>query len=120
MKNRIYLILRIVFPIIGIIIGTVKIIGIGIEVHVFESFGVPDWFRIVFGIIQAVGAIFLIISSLETIGIIVSVTLFVIVTGLMAYHHMFSVLAAPIIGMAFLVVYTFLRIEYHKSVSSSR
>lgn len=109
LQGRIYRIMRIVLPVIGVIIGAAKITGIETEVRVFESFGVSDNFRIIFGALQIVGAIFLFILPLEVAGIIVSMSLFAIISGLMIYHHMFLFLAAPIIGMVVLTIFSFVR-----------
>ena len=109
-----YLVMRKVLPVIGLLIGMVKIVGLGIEVRVFESFGCPDWFRVVFGVVQAVCSVFLIINSLELIGIAVNMVLFILAAGLMTYHHMFDVLIAPVVGLIILVIYAFLRKAYHE------
>lgn len=118
MKRKIYLSLRIVLPIIGFIIGGAKIVGVETEVYVFNTFGVPDWFRVVFGIVQIVGGVFIIVPLLETTGIIVSIALFVIVAALMVYNLMFFFLIAPLIGLIVLYIYIFLRKEYYLSLSS--
>ncbi len=113
--KSVYLVMRKVLPIIGILLGMVKIIGLGIEVEVFESFGGPDWFRVVFGVVQVLCSVFLIIKPLEVIGIVVNIILFILAASLMTYHHMFHVLIAPVAGLIILVIYAFLRKRFGKS-----
>ena len=113
--KSVYLVMRKVLPVIGILIGVVKIVGIGIEVKVFESFGGPDWFRVAFGVVQAVCSAFLIIKPLEVIGIAVNMVLFILAACLMTYNHMFDVLIAPVVGLIILVIYAFLRKRFVKS-----
>ena len=107
--KSVYLVMRRALPVIGILIGMVKIVGLGIEVRVFESFGGPDWFRVVFGVVQVACSAFLIIKPLEVIGIAGNIVLFILAASLMTYHHMFDVLIAPVVGLIILVIYAFLR-----------
>jgi len=63
-QKKLYSIFRVVIPIIGIFIGSIKIFGLEFETHVFNGFGVPDWFRIVFGTVQIAGAVIIFSSKL--------------------------------------------------------
>jgi short-subunit dehydrogenase len=109
LKTKIYLVLRIALPIIGIIIGGAKIFGAPGEVHLFRQLGASDGFRIVFGILQAVCGIIIIIPELELLGIISSLALLIGVIYLMISHHMLAVAIVPFLGIATLLTFVYFR-----------
>ncbi len=109
MKNKIYTFLRIALPIIGIIIGGAKFFGAPGEVNLFRQLGESDNFRIVFGIMQAVCGIIIIIPELELTGIISSAILLIVAISLMMSHYMNAVAAVPVAGVVTLVIFAWCR-----------
>ena len=109
MKTKLYKFLRIALPVTGIIIGGAKFLGAPGEVHLFRQFGVSDNFRIIFGILQAVCGILIIVPQLELIGIISSAALLIVAIYLMISHHLFAVALVPLLGVATLLVFAYFR-----------
>jgi short-subunit dehydrogenase len=96
-------------PVIGIIVGAAKFFGTPVEVHVFRQFGVSDNFRIIFGILQTVCGILIIVPQLELIGIISSAALLIVAIYLMISHQLFAVALVPLFGVATLLVFAYCR-----------
>jgi short-subunit dehydrogenase len=115
LKTKIYLVLRIALPIIGIIIGGVKIFGAPGEVHLFRQLGASDCFRIAFGILQAVCGIVIIVPQLELIGIISSIALLIVAVSLIISHHMYAVALVPLLGIATLLTFAYCRNAWGKT-----
>ena len=116
MKNKFYIVLRIALPVIGIIVGGAKIFGVPGEVQLFSQLGASNGFRIVFGILQAVCGIVIIVPELELTGIISSAALLIVAVSLMISHHLFAIAAVPLLGIATLLIFAYCRKAWEKSL----
>lgn len=115
MKNKIYIVLRIALPIIGLVIGGAKFLAVPGEINLFSQLGVSDNFRIAFGILQAVCGIVIIVPQLEFVGIISSATLLIILIYSMISHQMYGVVLVPLLGVATLIVFAYCRQAWKKA-----
>jgi NAD(P)-dependent dehydrogenase (short-subunit alcohol dehydrogenase family) len=116
LKNKTYLFLRIALPIIGIIIGGAKIFGVPGEVELFRHLDMSDSFRIVFGVLQVICGIIIIVPELELTGIMTSATLLIVAISLMIAHHMYLTAIVPIAGGITLLVFAWCRISWEENL----
>ena len=99
-------------PLFGIFVGAVKIFGVEGEVKLFQSFGVSDQFRIIFGSIQSGGAFMMFFPKLAIPGIIICIITLILASILMIYHNIFNVLAIPVVGVFILIYYLKLEMNH--------
>ena len=80
--------------------GTLKLIGLPIEVDLFKAIGIGQWFRYVTGSLEVAGAIGLFIPTFATIAalLLAAVMVGAIVT------HLFIVGGSPLIPIALLAI----------------
>lgn len=109
-SKKLYKVLRIVLPLFGIFVGAVKILGVRGEVELFQSFGVSDSFRIIFGAIQSGGALMMFFPMLAIPGIVICIITLILASILMIYNSIFNVLAIPVAGVFILAFYARLEI----------
>jgi hypothetical protein len=102
---RIYRVLRIALPVLGLLLGAVKVLGHPFEVATFEAFGVPGWFRVVFGSLQAGFGFIIIFEKLQLLGIAGSIAILFTAAGLMVNSGQASLALVPCVGIATIVLF---------------
>jgi hypothetical protein len=104
-KQRFLTIYRIFIPLFGILVGMVKVVGVKGEVALFHAFGVSDLFRVIFGLIQAGGALMLFSKKFLRPGVYICIATLCAAFGLMVWNGIFNVLPIPVVGIAMLWAY---------------
>jgi uncharacterized membrane protein YphA (DoxX/SURF4 family) len=90
--------------------GTLKLTGLAIEVQLFDTIGIGQWFRYVTGSLEVVGAIALVIPALAPFA---AALLAAVMVGAIA-THLFIVGGSPLPAIALLAItaaITYLRRE---------
>ena len=78
--------------------GTLKLVGIPIEVQLFDTIGIGHWFRYVTGVIEVVGGVLILVPSLAAFA---AVPLAITMVGAIL-THLFIVGGSPAIPLALL------------------
>ncbi|MEW5737107.1 MAG: hypothetical protein AB1921_19835 [Thermodesulfobacteriota bacterium] len=107
--KKAYRVLRIVLPVLGVLLGLIKILGLGIEVKTFDSFGYASWFRPTVGAAQAFFGLLIALPLTEVAGILLSISLLVMMAVLMATHGLPGLAAVPCAGIATLCFFAWTR-----------
>ncbi len=112
-----YRVLSILLPIIGVMVGVAKIVGIDIEVYVFQTSGVDAWFRVLVGFIQLACGLMLFMPRLLMWGVYVGVGSFIVMISLMLHGKLFLLIPAPFFGILLLVGLGYLHQQlFHKDI----
>jgi hypothetical protein len=102
---RVYGVLRIALPILGLFLGAIKIFGHPLEVATFERFGVPGWFRLAFGALQAGFSFIILFEKLQVLGIAGSIGLLLVAVGLMVNSSQAALALVPCTGIATILLF---------------
>lgn len=105
LKSRFFSSYRIFIPLFGLFVGMVKVVGVKGEVALFRAFGVSDLFRVVFGLIQAGGALMLFSRKSLRVGVYICIATLCAASCLMVYNGIFNVLPIPVVGIGMLWAY---------------
>ena len=106
---RIYRVLRVVLPVLGLLLGAVKLFGHPFEVATFDRFGVPGWFRVAFGALQAGFGFIILFEKLQVAGIAGSIALLIVAAGLMVNSGQAALALVPCTGIATILLFAFAR-----------
>ncbi|MDI6796807.1 MAG: hypothetical protein QMD09_07675 [Desulfatibacillaceae bacterium] len=117
---RVYGVLRIALPVLGFLLGAVKVFGHPVEVATFERFGVPDWFRVAFGVLQAGFGFIILFEKLQLAGIVGSIGLLVVAAGLMANSGQVLLAIVPCTGIATIMLFAAARKRALEAKSADR
>ena len=104
-RQKFFTFYRYFIPCFGIVVGLVKVFGVKGEVALFHAFGVSDTFRVIFGLVQAGGAILLFFPRLILPAALLCILTLVAASGMMAVHGLFNVIAIPLLGIFLLGTY---------------
>ena len=106
--KKAYEVLRIVLPILGLILGGIKVLGVPIETDTFRQIGAPHWAMPVAGLFQAFFGAAIYFRKLESFGLWASTAFLALAVVLMAAHGMPRALV-PATGAATLLFFAYAR-----------
>ncbi|RAR42134.1 DoxX family protein [Paenibacillus sp. MDMC362] len=96
--------------------GSAKVIGAKYWVDIFNTLRLPQWFRIVTGLVQLVGAIVLIIGywvegAVAWAGIWLGITMLVAVLAHIRVKDQFGKTVTPVVFLVFIIILTMLNAD---------
>lgn len=96
--------------------GFAKVIGAKYWVDIFNTLRLPQWFRIVAGLVQLVGAIVLIIGywvegAVAWAGIWLGITMLVAVLAHIRVKDQFGKTVTPVVFLVFIIILTMLNAD---------
>lgn len=96
--------------------GFAKVIGANYWVGIFNTLRLPQWFRIVAGLVQLVGAIVLIIGywvegAVAWAGIWLGITMLVAVLAHIRVKDQFGKTVTPVVFLVFIIILTMLNAD---------
>src|SRR6185503_10043483 len=100
MKPAVLWTLTIVAAAMFMLSGTLKLIGVPMQVELFSTIGIGQWFRYLTGLLEVGGAIGLFVAALAPFSAVVLATVMV---GAI-FTHLFIVGGSPLIPVALLAI----------------
>ncbi|MGC6587957.1 DoxX family protein [Paenibacillus sp. JZ16] len=96
--------------------GFAKVIGAKYWIDIFNTLRLPQWFRIVAGLVQLVGAIVLIIGywvegAVAWAGIWLGITMLVAVLAHIRVKDQFGKTVTPVVFLVFIIILTMLNAD---------